>query len=139
MRVQARFSALRGIKWYEYLLRFAFGGIVTVLAGMIADRYGAVIGGLFLAFPSIFPATVTLVEKHEKQQRQRAGMNGIGRGREAAAVDARGSAIGCMGLLAFALVVWRGLPGHGTWLVLGMAAVAWVAVAILAWWVAKRL
>lgn len=137
MRVEARLSALGQTKWHEYLLRFVFGGLVTALAGVIAKEFGAVVGGLFLAFPAIFPATATLVAKHERQKKQRAGFAGTMRGREAAAVDAAGSAVGCSGLLAFALVVWRGLPGHSTPLVLTAAAVAWTGVAILAWWVAK--
>lgn len=36
---------------------------VTALAGVIAKHYGPVIGGLFFAFPAIFPASATLIEK----------------------------------------------------------------------------
>jgi len=45
--------------------RFVFGGMVTALAGLVADHYGPILGGLFLAFPGIFPAGVSLVEKHK--------------------------------------------------------------------------
>ena len=38
------------------------------------QRWGPGIGGLFLAFPAIFPASATLVEKHEKQKKNRAGI-----------------------------------------------------------------
>lgn len=68
MRVQFNLAALGRSKWYEYVGRFAFGGAVTVLAGLIAKVYGPEIGGLFLALPAIFPATATLLEKHEKQR-----------------------------------------------------------------------
>jgi len=37
---------------------------MTVIAGLIAFRFGPVVGGLFLAFPAIFPASATLIERH---------------------------------------------------------------------------
>ena len=37
--------------------------VQSAIAGMIAKRYGAEIGGLFLAFPAIFPASASLIEK----------------------------------------------------------------------------
>jgi len=61
---------------------------------MIAKKFGPEVGGLFLAFPAIFPATATLLEKHEKQKKQRKGLNGTKRGRLAAGVDAAGAAMG---------------------------------------------
>lgn len=45
-------SSLREGRWYEYLVRFALGGAATVFAGLISSRYGASIGGLFLALPA---------------------------------------------------------------------------------------
>jgi uncharacterized protein DUF3147 len=59
MKVTAEFSRLRQTGWPEYALRFVFGGVVTVITGWIAQRFGPVIGGLFLSFPAIFPASVT--------------------------------------------------------------------------------
>jgi Protein of unknown function (DUF3147) len=56
MIVQFKPSALGQTRWYEYLVRFLLGGAMTVVAGLIAARFGPVIGGLFLAFPAIFPA-----------------------------------------------------------------------------------
>jgi Protein of unknown function (DUF3147) len=50
-------------------VRFLFGGICTVGAGLIARRYGPGIGGLFLAFPAIFPASATLIQTHEKEKK----------------------------------------------------------------------
>ncbi len=81
VRVPVHLGALGRSKWYEYAVRFAFGGAVTVVAGLVAKRYGPEIGGLFLAFP----ATATLLEKHEKQKepshlraREGAGIGGRG-------------------------------------------------------------
>src|ERR1700726_428131 len=65
MRIHFDISALRAAKWYEYALRFLFGGAITVITGVLARRCGPVFGGLFLAFPAIFPASATLVEKHD--------------------------------------------------------------------------
>jgi hypothetical protein len=57
--------------------RFVFGGLITVATGIIAKKFGPGMGGLFLAFPAIFPASATLVEKHEKEEKQQAGMEGV--------------------------------------------------------------
>ena len=133
MRISADSSALARTRWYEYLSRFMFGGAMTVLAGIIAKEYGPTIGGLFLAFPAIFPASATLIEKHEKQRKQQAGGHGVLRGRKAAALDAAGAAMGSLGLLTFALLVWRLIEEIPTWGALSSATVAWLAVSILAW------
>ena len=70
MKVAVNIAAVYRSKWYEHIIRFAFGGAVTLVAGIIANHYGPEIGGLFLAFPAIFPATATLLEKHESQKNQ---------------------------------------------------------------------
>jgi hypothetical protein len=107
MTIHIDLASLGGTKWHEYAVRFVFGGLITAAAGLIAHRYGPGIGGLFLAFPAIFPASATLVEKHETQKKRRAGLHGVIRGREAAALDAVGAASGCIGLAGFALFVWQ--------------------------------
>ena len=106
MIVQFKPSALRQTRWYEYLVRFVLGGAMTVVAGLIAARFGPVVGGLFLAFPAIFPASATLIEKHVRQRKEKAGLPGARRGKEAAALDAAGAALGSFGLAAFGLVIW---------------------------------
>jgi hypothetical protein len=85
MKIKANLSALRRTTWYEFAIRFAFGGLVTVATGMIAKKYGPSIGGLFLAFPAIFPASLSLVDKHTREKKARAGIDGANRGRAAAA------------------------------------------------------
>jgi hypothetical protein len=126
-------SSLRRIKWHEYLTRFLLGGAVTVLTGLIAKAFGPVIGGLFLAFPAIFPASATLLDKHERQKKQRAGIAVTIRGRLAVALDARGAALGSIAMGAFALFVWRELPAHNAAAVLGGALVLWIVVASGIW------
>jgi len=130
-------SALRRTKWYEYLLRFFFGGAITALAGIIAKRFGPEIGGLFLAFPAIFPASATLIEKHEKQKKRKAALDGTIRGRQAAGVDAAGAALGSIGLVAFALLFWLLIPHAATGLVLLAATVAWIFVSGSLWYLRK--
>ena len=49
-----------------------YWGLITAVAGIIAKQFGPGIGGLFLAFPAIFPASATLIEKHEKQKKENA-------------------------------------------------------------------
>jgi Protein of unknown function (DUF3147) len=135
--VEARLSALKGIKPHEWAVRFVFGGLCTVVAGLIAKRFGPGVGGLFLAFPAIFPAGASLIEAHEKEHKARIGFDGTMRGRAAASVDAAGAAIGCIGLAGFAVVVWRGLERHNAYVVVGLAAVAW-AVLSFGFWMARK-
>jgi Protein of unknown function (DUF3147) len=137
MRVSLDLSALRKTKWYEYAVRFFFGGIITVLAGLIGKVYGPTVGGLFLAFPAIFPAGATLVEKHERERKRKAGIRQTRRGRQAAALDAYGAALGAAGLWCFGLVVWQLLPGHNPALVLIAGTVVWIMVSILLWRIRK--
>jgi hypothetical protein len=133
MRVYFDASVLRRTKWYEYASRFLFGGAITLIAGILAKRCGPVFGGLFLAFPAIFPSSVTLVEEHERQKKQRAGIPQTIRGRLAAALDARGAAMGSIGLACFGLVVWKFLPVWKSAPVLLVALVIWFGVSFLIW------
>src|SRR6267142_3935959 len=133
MRIQVDLSTLGQTKWHDYAVRFLFGGLITTLAGIIAKEFGPGIGGLFLAFPAIFPASATLIEKHEKQKKKRAGVSGIVRGREAAALDAAGAALGCIGLAGFATVVLQLLVPYEPWLVLAGAGLLWLGISGLCW------
>jgi hypothetical protein len=135
-------KALKYIRPREVAGRFVFGGTVSVLAYMIAQHWGPVVGGLFLAFPAIFPASASLVEKHHREhiegriQRDPTlskSLNPKLQGRLAAGVDAGGAALGCFGLMAFALTVWIELPRRHASVVLVEAMTAWLAVALIAW------
>jgi hypothetical protein len=137
--IKADVSVLRKTKWHEYAMRFVFGGLITAIAGIIAKQYGPGVGGLFLAFPAIFPASATLIEKHEKQKKEKRGLHGTGRGRQAASVDAAGSAMGSIGLTLFAIMVWQLFPKHTPWVVLVCATLAWLVVSVSTWFVRKRI
>ena len=138
MLVKIDISSLGRTKWYEYAVRFLLGGSITAAAGLIAKEVSPVIGGLFLAFPAIFPASATLIEKHEEQKKNKAGLDGTVSGRKAASVDAAGSAMGSIGFVFFALFVWRFLPLHSALLVLPLATIAWSVVSLGIWMIRKR-
>jgi len=139
MRIQVDLSTLGQTKWHDYAVRFLFGGLITATAGMIAKKFGPGIGGLFLAFPAIFPASATLIEKHEEEKKESLGLNGAARGRSAASIDAAGSSMGSIGLFIFAFVVWQFLPRDRAWMVLGGATVLWLGVSVAIWQIRKAL
>jgi hypothetical protein len=126
-------SSLRETKPHEYVMRFIFGGTCTVVAGLIAKRFGPGIGGLFLAFPAIFPAGASLIEDHEKKRKAEHGYDGTVRGRLAASVDAAGASLGCIGLMAFAIILWQGIPGHNAYWVISFATLVWMALSSALW------
>ena len=88
----------------DYLIRFCFGAGISLVAGVIGMKFGPVLGGVWLGFPAILPASLTLIEKKE--------------GKEAASVDSIGAILGAIAMIAFAIVVSsRGDPlgcGAGT-------------------------
>lgn len=133
MTVHLNPSALRQTTWHEYGVRFLFGGLITAAAGIIARKFGPGVGGLFLAFPAIFPASATLIEKHVRQRKQKAGLDGSQRARGAASLDAAGAARGSIGLIVFALLVWWLTPYHKAYLVLAGSALAWFAISVGLW------
>ena len=119
MKPALDFDGLRKAAPSEYLVRFAFGGTVTAIAGLIAHAYGPAIGGLFLAFPAILPASLTLIAKHD--------------GRRPAADDARGAILGAIALVAFAAVV-RSLSARcAPAVTLAAATGTWIFVAASLW------
>lgn len=133
MVIKADISALKQASWLEYSIRFVFGGLMTVIAGLVAKHYGPELGGLFLAFPAIAPAAATMIDQHAKERKQRAGYTGHTRGRKTAALDMFGTVWGTVGLLAFGLVIWQMGPSHSPALVLSAATAAWLAGALSTW------
>jgi uncharacterized protein DUF3147 len=136
-KIAINLSSVRQTTWQQYATRFLLGGVITALVGLIGRRFGPGIGGLFLAFPAIFPASATLIEKHELEKKSRAGVNGVRRSREAAGVDAAGAAMGSIGLLAFALMVSKTLARHPAWQVLSAALLIWMGVSLIVWRIHK--
>ena len=136
--VLTRWSAIKEVHAREYATRFVFGGICTVLAGLIANRWGPVVGGLFLAFPAIFPASACLIESHQKEHKREIGFDGTRRGREAAALDAVGASLSAISLASFASVVWLLVPRYNSVGVIALATVVWAGLLPVLWLMWKR-
>jgi hypothetical protein len=118
-------AKLKQAKPKEYGVRFAFGGAITLITGLIAHYFGPLVGGLFLAFPAILPASVTLLQQHEDHHK--------------AGIDALGAALGAVGLLAFALLIWLLAERLPAWLVIALAAALWFVASTLLWVVSRHL
>jgi hypothetical protein len=136
MGIKFHLDALKTTKWWEHLIRFIFGGAITVIAGVIAKKYGPAVGGLFLAFPAIFPASATMLERHEQEEKEEKGVDPGRRGCDAAALDARGAAIGSIALMLFAVFVWRLLPTHSIWIIVEAGAL-WLTASVALWLLRK--
>jgi hypothetical protein len=137
MVVRFKWSALKQGKPYEYFVRFALGGLITVVAGLVADWWGPETGGLMLAFPAIFCASATLIEKHERQRKAAKGLRGEKRGKGAAALDAAGAGLGSFGLVAFGLACWA--LASSPLLCLCAGSVIWLTVAVVLWRLRREL
>ena len=86
----ADLSKIRGAKPKELLVRFVLGAAVSVDAGIISKGVGPRLGGVFLAFPAILPASLTFVQGKE--------------GTHKADRDAIGAVLGGLALVVFAAV-----------------------------------
>lgn len=117
-------SKLHGLRVREYLVRFGFGAGISLAAGLIAFVFGARIGGLFLAFPAILPATLTLVEEKEGTRR--------------ADKDAGGAVLGGVALAVFAVIAYLLLPTSAP-LALVLALLGWLTGAVVLYLLGCRL
>ena len=138
MIVRPKWSVLKQSRWYEHVIRFGLGGLTTVLTGAVAQRYGATTGGVFLAFPAIFCASATLIERHERERKEARGLQGARRGQQAAALDAAGAGWGSIALGVFGLCVWWLAPASSAGS-LCAATIGWLMAAPLAWTLRRRL
>jgi len=108
-----------------------------VFTGLVSSRFGASVGGLFLALPAIFCASATLIEKHEIRRKREAGLAGQRRGQQAAALDSAGAALGALGLASFA-VVFSSLVESQVFAAFLGASLAWLLVAAVAWYARRK-
>jgi hypothetical protein len=99
----------------DLVYRFGAGAITSVGAGVVTLVFGARAGGIFLAFPAILAASLTLIEEQEDSVEARE--------------DARGAMVGGLALAAFAAVAALTLGSMNAAIALGLAALAWLAVA----------
>lgn len=114
--VQLDLSEIAGHRLKDYAIRFCFGAGISLGAALIGMKFGTTLGGVFLAFPAILPASLTLIERKK--------------GKHVAAIDAEGAILGGIALVAFALVARATL---GTWTVVpgvGISAAVWLIIAV---------
>jgi uncharacterized membrane protein (GlpM family) len=123
-RIQVRPGELRGLRLRDWLIRFGFGAGVSTVAAIVAVVAGPRVGGVFLAFPAILLASLTLVAKEEGVRQARS--------------EARGAQYGTLGLIAFAATIVLLVPRWPMWLVLILASLAWTVVGLGTYLVARR-
>lgn len=108
----------------QLLFRFAAGALTSVGAGALTLAFGDRVGGIFLAFPAILAASLTLIEEEEAPADARQ--------------DARGATVGGAALTLFAVVAALTLGQLAGALALLSATAAWLAAALLGygalWW-----
>ena len=124
-RVHFDRDALRSVQFRDLAVRFAFGFGVSVVAGIVTLAFGSRVGGLFLAFPAILPASLTLIEEKE--------------GRRQAEGNAVGAIIGAVALVVFALTafaLFTHIPGAA---VEAVALAVWLGVSLLLYLLIRRL
>ena len=100
----------------KYLVRFAFGAAISLVAGLLGMAFGPKLGGLFLGFPAILPASLTLIEKKA--------------GRHEAAIDTEGATLGAIAMILFAVLVSLTVAPWGVVLSLAVSLAVWTMVAI---------
>jgi hypothetical protein len=108
----------------DLFYRFLAGGLTSVGAGLVTLAFGARAGGIFLAFPAILAASLTLIEEQEDSVEARE--------------DARGATVGGVALAVFAAVAALTLGQLSAAIALPLAAVSWLVVALAGyhtlWW-----
>jgi Na+/H+ antiporter NhaD/arsenite permease-like protein len=105
---------LKQVRLQDYLLRFALGAVISIGAGIIAKAVGARFGGMFLAFPAILPASLTLIQ--DKEGTRRADRNAIG------------AVLGAVGLVVFAALGEASFGHIQSFVALLGALTGWVVV-----------
>jgi hypothetical protein len=117
-------AKLSKIRPKDLVVRFGFGAAISLVAGLISLAFGATAGGMFLAFPAILPASLTLIEKKE--------------GTEAAIHNLDGTILGAAALGAFALVAGVGLRSTSAVLALPGALATWLGASLIAYVVVRK-
>src|SRR5215211_6073084 len=79
---------VRDLRSRDLLVRFIFGAVTSAVAGSLSILFSPIVGGVFLAFPAILAASLTLIAEEEDHKEARE--------------DARGGAVGAVALAAFA-------------------------------------
>lgn len=106
--------AEHGLK--DYAVRFGFGAAIALVAGLLGMWFGPKFGGVFLGFPAILPASLTLIQKKD--------------GKEQAAIDSEGAVLGAVAFVAFAIVVALVVVGLGVVPTVIVGLIVWTVIAV---------
>ncbi len=109
-------SQLKQVRLKDYIIRFLFGGAVSVIAALISVWTNDRIGGIFTAFPAILLASLTIINRMD--------------GQHDAERDARGAIVGAIAFVVTALVLSLTLTVLAGALALVLALVVWLLCAI---------
>jgi uncharacterized protein DUF3147 len=109
-------SKLSDVRPRDLVIRFLAGGATSVVAGAVTLALGARVGGLFLAFPAILAASLTLIAEDEDTSQARE--------------DARGAVVGGFAMAAFATVAALSLTSLSGATALALAGAGWAVVAV---------
>jgi uncharacterized membrane protein (GlpM family) len=109
-------SQLKQIKLKDYIVRFLFGGTVSVLAALVAALTNGRIGGIFTAFPAILIASLTIINRMD--------------GKHKTEEDATGAIVGAIAFVVTAIVLSLTLEVLAGALALVLALVVWLLCAI---------
>lgn len=109
----------------DYAIRFGFGAAIALAAGLLGMWFGPKFGGVFLGFPAILPASLTLIQKKD--------------GKEQAAIDSEGAVLGAIAFVVFAVLVTVLLMHWGVVATTVVALVVWVVVAVALYALARAI
>ncbi|MBV9310077.1 MAG: DUF3147 family protein [Solirubrobacterales bacterium] len=110
------FSPIRKTPPRELLIRFVAGAGTSIGAGLITLAFGSRVGGIFLAFPAILAASLTLIASRQ--------------GPSDAREDARGAHVGGAAMIVYAVVVALAIGHLASAVVLVIATLAWLLFAV---------
>jgi hypothetical protein len=100
----------------DYVVRFMFGAGISLVAGLIGMLLAPKLGGVWLGFPAILPASLTMIQKRE--------------GKEQAAIDSEGAVLGAAAFVVYAIVLAMFTAQWGVLVTLIVALVVWTVVAV---------
>lgn len=115
VRPSFRLAGVKEVRPLEYAVRFGFGAAISVSAGVLGKAVGARFAGMFLAFPAILPASLTLIQDKEGTRR--------------ADRDAIGAVLGGLALVVFAAVGEGCFRKIEPFVALLLALLAWIVAA----------
>src|SRR5215218_8016064 len=114
--IGAQVEKVRHLRSRDLVVRFVFGAITSAVAGSLSILFSPIVGGVFLAFPAILAASLTLIAEEEDTTETRE--------------DGRGAVVGALGMAAFAAIGVAAFTKIAWPLALAAACCAWAIVAI---------